>query len=396
MWKRWIAVAALVAAAACSGPESDAPIGGDDDDDDGTTPCPRELAPENRIRYGAVSFPYDANADPSNRYQVIEVDMDGDVVPVQGATFEMGRTSFGEIVFTPDGEVGLVAQEDGTLGVFVLDGEGSPTVVEAAFQGSFYAGRVIMDPAGDKAWILDQNWPKNGGGLYRVSIACDGTITDDGLIAASKNAYDFEWRGSDAIVYAKELGDSAAGDDLHRFALAGSSLTGGVDAFTADDDAIVADIAITADGSYVLIADNNAFGTGNRISVVDLVPADPTYVQTLTAIDDPVSLAVSPFDDLAIVSSGFGDGVLVLDYDSGTVPPFSLRGELTYSGAAPQLPGVFAPIARGSLEGHVFLAELSGVRLVVFHGGGAVSDHGLVLDFGGGTENIVGALGIPQ
>ena len=31
------------------------------------------------------------------------------------------------------------------------------------------------------AWIVDQNTPGNGGGLYRVAIDCDGTLTDLGL-----------------------------------------------------------------------------------------------------------------------------------------------------------------------------------------------------------------------
>ena len=386
-------VLVVAAAAGCT-----AGSGGDDDtgddDDDGTTECPRPLAAADRVRYGAIGLPYTADADPSNAWEIVAISTTGGVT-FGVDTFTMSRQPLGEVVFTPDGEVGLVAQDDGTIGVFTVGAAGEATVVHAGFEGSFYAHRVVMDPEGEMAWVLDVNFPENGGGLYAVSIGCDGSLRDLGLIAETKLFYDLELRSPGlAVAYAKTFLDAPFAYDLHKITLAPIDATGGVDAFTADDDAIVADLALTMDKQFALVADNNAFGTGNRIAVVDVVPATPTFVQMLT-VEDPVSIAVSPFDDVVIVSSGFADAAVVVEYDAGTSPPFGAPVEMTYVGNAPELPGNLVTIYRGSLEGRAFLAELSGIRRLEFEGGGQVTDLGLVKR-GDGVENIVGALGIPQ
>lgn len=392
-------VGMIVFVAACSGGDDDN-TGDDDDDDDGATGCPRALAAEDRVRYGAIGLPYTGASDPADTWEIVALSTTGGV-SFTGTTFEMGRLPFGEVVFTPDGQVGMVAQDDGTVGVFTVSATGVPTVVHAAFAGAnFYASRVVIDATGEYAWILDSNFPKNGGGLYRVKIGCpgsaegNGALTDERMLIESKLLYDMEIRTPGvAIVYAKSLGDSAFANDLHKLSLDPLDVTSGVDAFAADDDAIVSDLALTNDGNFALIADNNAFGTGNRVSVVDVVPATPTQVQTLS-IGDPVSIAVSPFDDVAIVADGFGNGVYVLEYDALTSPPFAAPVELTYAGGAPELPGNFVTIVRGALEGNAYLAELSGIRRIRFEGGGQVTDEGLA-SRGGGVENIVGAFGFP-
>ena len=110
-------------------------------------------------------------------------------------------------------------------------------------------------------------------------------------------------------------------------------------------------------------------------------------------VEDPVAIATSPFDDAAIVVSGFGDAIFVLDYSPDAAAPFSLRGELTYVGDAPALPGSVVEVERGALDGLVLVAENSGVRRVRFAAGGVVTDLG-VLDFGSGTGEIVGAIGV--
>ena len=390
----WLAAAALCAcAAACSGGGNGSGGDDDDDDDDGTTECPRPLAPADRERFGVIARPYEASGDAADLWEIVSLSEAGDVT-FTGAQFTMGRNTLGEVVFTPDGEVGIVAQDDGTLGVFTVDETGAPAVVHAAFEGSFYAARVVMDPSGERAWVLDTNFRKNGGGIYSVAIGCDGSLTDEGIAAAGKLPYDMELRSPGlAVVYAKDLLDSAFGHDLHRFTLDPPDVTAGVDAFPDDDDAIVADLAITADANFALVADNNAFGTGNRVAIVDLVPPTPVLVQS-TNIEDPISIAVSPFDDAALVASGFGDAVFVLSYDAGAVPPFVLDGELAYTGAGPQLPANFVQVRRGSLDGLVLLAELSGIRRIRFNGAGNVEDLGLT-ELGSGVENIVGAMGFP-
>lgn len=396
---RWLGALVLVlAAVACTGGDGNG--GGaddDDDDDDGANPCPRPLAAADRVRWGVYGLPYDENLDPADAWEVIRMDVDGTLTVDSSSRFTMGRSpSVGDVVFTPDGEVGIAAQDDGTLGVFTIDGDGAATVVHAAFEGSFYAGKVIMDPTGERAWVLDSNTLGNGGGVYSVAIGCDGTLTDEGLISAANLPYDMALRTADtAVLYAKGIGEAdAAGADLFKAGLDPFVATSGADAFPGggDVDAIVSDLAITGDGNYVLVADNASFAIGNRVSVVDLVPATPVYVQTISDIEDPVGLAVSPHDDLVLVASGFGDGIFVLEYDSGVVPPFVNDGELAYTGGGPQLPGAMVTLTRGQVNGLVLMAELSGIRRIRFDGGGVATDLGLVPT----GDGIVGAIGFPQ
>lgn len=392
------AVVAVFFVAACSGGGDDV---GDDDDDDGATGCPRAFAAENRTRYGAIGLPYTAASEQANTWEIVALSATGGV-SFGGASFEMGRQPLGEVVFTPDGQVGLVAHDDGTIGVFTVSSNGVPTVVHAAWTGEeVYATKIVMDPTGERAWVLDLNFPKNGGGIFSVKIGCPGSLEGNGALTderrhfTSKLAYDMELRTPGfAVVYAKNLDDSAVGHDVHKLQLDPLDALSGVDAFPTDDDAIVSDIAVTDDDNFVLIADNNAFGTGNRVSVVDLVPMNPVLVQTLL-IDDPISIAVSPFGDAAMVASGFGDAVFSMEYDVLASPPFANPVELLYVGAPPQLPANFVTIVRGTLEGNVYLAELSGIRRLRFEGGGQVEDLG-VASRGGGVENLVGAFGFPQ
>jgi len=71
----------------------------------------------------------------------------------QPSTSPDGRATEGEIVFTADGTLGLVALEDGSVGVFRLDASGSPTVVHASFKAKQPRRRGHGDPgcAGDPA-----------------------------------------------------------------------------------------------------------------------------------------------------------------------------------------------------------------------------------------------------
>jgi hypothetical protein len=359
--------------------------------------CPRPAAADDRLRRVVVSHPYDAAGSASPVYEVLELSTTG-ALTRPGVTFRMGRATAGEVVFTPDGQVGLVVQDDGTLGIFTLDDAGTPTVIDPAFEGSFYAGRVVMDPSGALAWVLDTNWRNNGGGIYALRIHCDGTVTDEGLVAPSKLPYAMSFLpdgSSDALLAATDVLSSAAGDDAHRVHLDGvedaASLIDGADAF-GDDDAIVASLAVTFDGRYGLIGDNNLFsGTGNRVAVVGIDPLAPS--QLLTSIEDPVGLVASPYDNAALVVSGFGDALIALSYTPDAAAPFAVKGPLTYAGAKPQLPAQPVMIARGSLAGLVLVAETSGIRRVRFEPSGSITDLGLT-SFGSGYTAIPGALGV--
>lgn len=354
--------------------------------------CPRAPAAADRARKVVVSHPYDADGEGANVYRVLDLAEDG-ALSDPGVTFELGRSTLGEIAFTPDGEVGLVAQEDGTLGVFRLDGE-APVVVHAAFAGGFYAAEVVVDPRGDVAYVLDTQWRENGGGIHRVAIGCDGALTDLGRWQASKLPAALHLLDGAALVAAADWDGSAAGQDAHLLAWDGApAWVAGADAF-GDDDAIVGGTAVTPDGAYFLIGDTSQFsGVPNRIAVVRVGATSLAPAQVISPVEDPLTLVPSPHGDVVLAVSGFGDAVFVLDYDPTAQAPFANRGEMAYSGAAPQLPAGAVTIDRGALRGLVLLAENVGVRRIRMPGDGVVTDLGL-FSLGEGLDAITGTIGV--
>lgn len=359
--------------------------------------CLREPQPADRDRRVVVSHPFDAQGDYTDVYAHWAMTAGGEITP-GGATFSMGRSPLGRIVFTPDGNIGITAQDDGTLGVLEIDQSGAVNVVHAAFTGSFYAAGVVMDPAGQRAYVLDTQWRENGGGIYTVRIHCDGTLSDEGLVAPAKLPYAMAFVPDDskrAIVVAKDIFDSPADTNVHLLDWSLSPvLIDSVDGF-GDDEAIVSDAAMTADGSHILIGDNSGFSSvPNRVAVVELSSSTLTATQTITPLEDPIAIVTSPYNNSALVASGFGDALFVLAYDPNEPnTPFTLQGELSYNGAGPALPGKAVMLTRGSLTGLVFVAENLGVRQVQFNADGTLDDWGLTSG-GSGSENVVGAVGV--
>jgi hypothetical protein len=376
---RWIAIVVL---AACGGPGSSAPDAGVDADG-----CVRAPAAADRDRKVVVSHPFAAG---QNVYRVLDLSRAGELTD-PGVTFTMGRSNLGEIAFTPDGEIGIAVQDDGTLGVFRLDDDGAPEVLHAAFAGDFYASRVVMEADGATAYVLDGNWRENGGGVYRLAIGCDDTITDRGLWFPAKLPAGLALSGDRLLLAAADVDGSTAGDDVHALDLAVDppSHAAGADPFP-DDEAIVGGTALTSDRQFFLIGDNSGFASvPNRVAVVR-VGDSMEVVQTLSPIEDPLALVASPFGDVVLAVSGFGDAVFVLD--QGT-DGFTLRGEMTYDGASPQLPGGAVVIERGPLRGLVLLAENVGVRRIELAGAGTVTDRGLT-SLGSGNAAITGSIGV--
>src|SRR5207245_4703195 len=136
-----------------------------------TPACARQPAAADRTRKVVVSHPFAASGQKDTRFEVLELDTSGTLTKTN-LTFNMGTANSRAIQFTPDGEIGVVAQDDGSLGVFRFDAAGMVQVINAAFKGGFYATDVAVDAGG--AWVLDENTDNNGGGLYRVDIGCDG------------------------------------------------------------------------------------------------------------------------------------------------------------------------------------------------------------------------------
>ncbi len=374
-------------------PELDAPTdAGTDASQDAPTDagleCPRVPAAADRVRQIVISHPFPS---PSQVFEVFELDQSGEITR-PGTTFEMGRATGGDIAFTPDGEVGLVAQEDGTLGVFRFTDDGVE-VVHAGYDGEFYAAGVIAAADGTGAWVRDAQWRDSGGGVYWVEIGCDGSITSESLVAASKLPYAWLPRGDGtAVLFGRDVLDTVEGDDDGFIVdLAGPSVTATGDVFP-DSDWIGAGADLTADGTFALIGDNGLFTT-NRVAIARLGADSITDAQIITPLEDPVSIVASPMNDAAIVASGFGNAIFRLVYNPDSDPAWRNAGELAYMGGRPALPGSAVPIEAGPLTGLVLVSENVGIRRVRFSGGGAVEDLG-AFDLGEGVENVVGAIGV--
>jgi len=331
-------------------------------------------------------------------YEVLELSPSGDISR-PGVTFEMADGE-GEIVFTPDGEVGLVMQSqaaDRSIGVFRFDANGDPVVVHAAFQGSFYPGKLVMDPSGEFLYIIDSQWATSGGGIYRVDIGCDGTLTEVGQILEAKLPYAMELLGQERVFLASSdvLGSSPS-DEAHLIDLVDPPVrVASAEAF-GDDDSIVASSAVTPDGKYALLGDDSMTG-GARVGVVRIDGDTLAFEQVLPGVTAPVSMVASPNNDVVLVVSEYPDDLYVLDYDaSASAQPFSVRGTLDYVGSGPALPDVSVMIERGSLAGHVLVADLYGIRQVQFTAGaGGVEDEGL-FETGQDFENNISALGVQK
>jgi hypothetical protein len=280
--------------------------------------------------------------------------------------------------------------------VFRIAMNGSIEVLHAAFKEGFYASEVFISPQGDRAFVMDGNWRENGGGIYTLKIGCDDSIKSEGLLVPAKLPKQPLWReGGDMLVVAHDFGDSASDQDLHLVSAGAiTSPTSSATIFP-DRDAIVASAALTTDEKFVLVGDNSGFSSvPNRVAVARMTDEGVEALQLISPILDPFAIATSPFDDAALVVSGFGDALVVLDYDSSELAtPFSNRGELEYLGGKPELPGSLAMIERGDLRGTMLIAENGGIRRVVFEGGGVVSDKGRT-DIGSSFLGIVGAIGV--
>ncbi len=360
--------------------------------------CPRTPPPDDYTRKVIVSHPYDGTGAPANRWDVWELDAWGNLT-TDGTTFEMGRATSGTVAFTADGEIGLVAQEDGSLGVFRLGA--TVEILETAYSGvdhEFYATEVIIAPDGSRALVVDGNWRNNGGGIYGLRVECDGTLTEEGLLAPSKLAQSLRFvpgRDDRVVLPARDILDSALDNDVHVLAWDGwLTLLNSAPGFP-DADTSFGGFAVTPDGRYALLGDNNAFfAVSDRVAVVEIVADTVVPIDVLPDIGDPLAIVTSPYDDAALVLDGYGNALWLLAYDAtDVIQPFTNLGEPTSDGASPQLPSSAVVIDRGGLTGLVLIAENVGVRRVQFEVGGTVTDLGLT-SYGPSMIRIVGALGV--
>ena len=363
----------------------------------GSSPCHGEPGAADKDRFVVVGHPYDAESNPAQDYEVLSLSSAGDLATT-GTHFTMGRPADSTIVFTPDGALGFAVQDDGSIGAFAIDAAGAVTVLQSEYNPGFYATSLTMSADGTQLYVVDPNFPNNGGGVYRVGIACDGSLTDEGRLLESKSAQALlPLPGGDSLLAARGALGSVGVAHAHRITLDPPALVQSVDVF-GDDDAILSWATLTHDGKFALLGDNSAFsGVPNRVGVVEVTAGGLATTQVLSDIEDPYAIAASPFDDAALVVSGFGDALWVLDYDAAASEPFSVRGEVEYVGGSPQLPGSLAMVERGALEGRVLIADIRGVFVVDFQPGAVVEDLGITTlgdGIGDGIEDIVVGIGV--
>lgn len=351
----------------------------------GGAPACDELAPADRDRFVVVGRP----AIPD--YQVLVLSETGELTATEH-TFTMGEANDIPIAFTPDGRIGVAVQNDGSLGVFTLAEDGTPTVVDPAFQPGgnmeFYASSVIMSPEGDHLISVSQNWPESGGGLYRVDLDCaTGTPTLVGKQIESKNAWSvLSLGGGRWAIAGKGAGGVEDGTEVHDIR-EGNPWTraGGAEAWP-HQDAIMDGFAAARDGSFLLVGDTAAFTPDpNVVSFVGVDANGFSSKGVPVEVEDPFAILVGPSSRVALIASGFGDALFVADVDPTAAEPIAIRGEVAYV-KNPQLPGKMTMVERGSLDGLVLGSDVEGVRIVRFVGDDVV-DQGVFTDSG---SNIIG------
>lgn len=334
-----------------------------------------------------LSHPYDAQTRESNEYEVFRITTEGRLAPT-GHRFEMGRARMTEIAFSPINRTGIVPQEDGTLGVFRLEEDGRPRVVHASYRGAFWAFAVVTRADGRGAYVLDAQWEEHGGGIYEVSISDQGQIVGERLVARAQLPYAMKLAPNGrAVLGAHHLLGSPEGCTAHLLELAAKPrLLASAPAFDGDTkDVIISALSITCDGRFALLADSNAFSSApNRIGVVAIGDTSLRPVQTLAPVEDPTAIVSSPLGGPVLVTSGFGNTLIAIDYHPEEATPFSLRGELPYAGIEPALPAAAARVGN-----RVFVTENGGVRCIeMVPSGDGIVDCGLHR-----TETAVGAIG---
>lgn len=337
-----------------------------------------------------LSFPYTKTGKAASTWEVLTLKADGTLTR-PGTSFTMGRAFSGVAAFSPDGTLGVVPQDDGTLGIFTVDDKLLPTVVEASWAGdggdAFYAGAVVFDPSGERAWIVDGNWENNGGGLYEVAFDCaTGAPTLIGRTIASKLAVALLPDGDHAVLVAAGAAGEEGGDAWLLDGWPDAPTVAGKVTLFDYEDAILASGALA--GDTLVVGDNSSFSASDNHVAAALVGDSLTSPAAPTVLLDPVAMVASPDGDAVLVSSGFGDSLYVLSVGDGKITKSS---KLSAAGVA--LPGSSVVITRGTLAGTALVAENVAVRQVAFDGAGGAADQGAT-SLGDGYTAIPGAIGV--
>lgn len=385
--RTWLVVALL---ASCHGADRRPPA--DTDTGNDVTGCRAAPSSADRTRAVVISHPYDATGAQANAWEVLDLAADGTLTS-PGRAFSMGRAIGGTVAFAPDGSLGIAVQDDGTLGVFTLDAERVPTVVDASFAGDpsepFYASQVVFDATGERAWVVDGNWPNNGGGIYAITVDCaTGAPSLEGKVISTKLASAlYPLADGRAIVVAAEV-DGAADGDTWLLSWGDAPAAIGAVALFDYPDAIPGGSTVTPDGKFAIVGDYSEFsGADNRLGVA-AIGDGLTIAQEITPFLDPIAMVASPLGDGLLVLSGYGDAIEGFSYAPAADSPLTAGSHVDS-----QLPGAVDVVRTGPAAGIAVVTEVSGVRRVRFDGAGGLDDLGR-LDLGGTMTAIPGAVGI--
>lgn len=350
---------------------------GPGDDDDATpTPSPspsgcRATPVADGERLLVVALPYDSGGAPVDVWAPMRLGLDG-LVTDPGTRWTAPRSVFGEVRWTPDGSLGFVAADDGSLAVFDADGGGSES-------GDWYAEDVLIDPSGERLWIVDPNWPENGGGVYAAEIDCDtGALAPATKVVETKLAARLVAHADGPLlVHADPAGDFV----VSRF---------DADAGTLEQlsslqlpDAVISTAALSLDGAWLAVGENSEFsGVPTRVALFEVATGAVQVVQS----GDPVALLPAP-DGRFLAMDGYGNGGHWIARSGDT---WSVGAGPAWLDPRPALPGVGAWIGRGALAHLALVGETGGVRGVDLDTG---DDQGLLWS-GAGLAGLVGSVGV--
>lgn len=291
--------------------------------------------------------------------------------------FEMGRATMGKVHLSSDATWGIVAQENGSAGIFsiadqmvsVIDPEWIPTYDNA----TLYISKLWLDPAQDKIWFVDGNLYDKGG-LYKVDLDCTTKqLGDVQKIFASKNGGPISFidhHNLDMLFVGKDIN----GQQLIGFTEDANVLLSGT--VFPDDQAIFS--AMTTNGTDILISDNNEFsGVGDRVAHLTLTD-DGFVEENLFSVENPMAMAFA--EHLALIASGFGNAIYL--YDSQTKG----LSELPLSSTS-QLP--FSIVEHNE---SFYIGEYNAIRKVTLDQNGYQSDE--IIIQGTGMTGIFGPFGI--
>lgn len=339
-------------------------------------------------KFMVVSRPTSPDLMARNLFEVLSIGDDGSLGKT-GTTFEMGLAPRGRVRFTPDGSIGFVPQDGGSLGIFMLDASGTPEVVEAQWTTDVFVSDVVVDPAGEFAYVIHTGFRdlqgNDQGGIYRYAIDCKtGTLEDEGIVAAAKLARHFVFASpTRAIVASNDLLDNTERNEVHLLDLNPPTRVSSTPIFE-DEDSVISHLAVTP--RHAFVSDTSLFGT-HRIGVAQIDGDSLEGVQVITGVDDPASIVVSPWNNAVIVALAEGNSIEVYDYVPDAAQPLTARESLSAS-----LPEYSTALTEGRLQGHVYISQVGGIRHLEFESDANVVDHGL-FEVAEGIDGSVGALG---